>query len=152
MKPVTFPIDRPEQSLGFQFWQATNLWQRQISTSLKKTNLTHVQFVLLAGIGWLTRSTQEVTQTLLASHANTDIMMTSKVVRTLVQKQLILRDNHPTDTRAKIVFLTAKGQATLQEALRIVDQVDRDFFQPLGDRYPDFAQGLTQLIHHHSEA
>ncbi len=99
---IQFPVDRPEQSIGFMFWRTTNLWQRQIAKELELLDLTHVQFVLLAGIAWLNKEHAGlVTQARLSEHAKTDIMMTSKVVRTLETKKLITRQVNRSDPRAK---------------------------------------------------
>lgn len=54
--------------------------------------------------------------------------MVSKVLRTLQAKKLIERREHGTDTRAKIVTLTANGKKTLQAALTKVEKMDIDFF------------------------
>lgn len=128
---VQFSKERPEQSLGFMFWQATNLWQRAMTRALNELGLTHVQFVLLAGVGWLTRSHDQVTQIMLSQHAKTDIMMTSKVVRVLEKKNLIVRKSHTRDTRAKSLTLSDLGRSTLIKALDIVEKIDQSFFEQL---------------------
>jgi DNA-binding MarR family transcriptional regulator len=143
---VIFPKERPEQSLGFMFWQATNLWQRRITKALEKLGLTHVQFVLLAGIGWLNKVNSEVTQSMLAKHAKTDIMMTSKVIRTLELKGLINRITHKRDSRAKSLSLTTQGALVLSKALDIVVHVDDEFFSALGSDNAFFMSNLKKLI------
>lgn len=146
VKKVTFSKERPEQSLGFVFWQVSNLWQRKIGEVLKPLNLTHVQFVLLAGIGWFNKTHISATQTMLAQHAKTDIMMTSKVVRTLEAKKLIIREIHSTDTRAKSLVLTQAGAKLLTQALAIVEHVDEIFFKELGIQTGSFLANLTRLV------
>jgi len=39
-RPVKFSKARPEQSLGYMFWQTSNLWQRRMAKALKPTGLT----------------------------------------------------------------------------------------------------------------
>ncbi len=143
---VTFSKERPEQSLGFVFWQVSNLWQRKISEALKPLALTHVQFVLLAGIGWFNKMNASVTQVMLAQHAKTDIMMTSKVVRTLEAKKLIVREIHPHDPRAKSLVLTQAGSRLLMQALMVVEQVDEQFFSVLDNQIGSFLKGLNLLV------
>jgi Transcriptional regulators len=128
-KYAQFWFEKPEESVGFLLWQITNLWQRKLNSALKERDLTHVQFSLLAGIAWLERFEKPITQVKLAKYAGTNIMMTSKVVRTLEKKDLILRDECENDTRAKCVSLTAKGIRRIEEALPIVRNVDEKFFQ-----------------------
>jgi DNA-binding MarR family transcriptional regulator len=45
-----FKFETPSESNGFLLWKATNLWQREINKILKKFDLTHTQFVVLASL------------------------------------------------------------------------------------------------------
>ena len=58
---------------------------------LRAVGITLTQFSLMAGLYWLDRQGELVTQQRLATYANTDKMMTSKVVQTLESKGLLLR-------------------------------------------------------------
>ena len=120
----------PSESPGFLLWKVSNLWQQKQREALSKLDLTHVQFVLLAVLGWFSRVEAHVSQASLARHAGTDEMMTSTVVRTLEKKGLLKRLKHPTDTRARVLQLTPRGEQAMGEALKVVEQVDRDFFKP----------------------
>src|SRR3954464_10011991 len=116
----TFSFDKAEDSSGFLLWQVTNLWQREIKKALEKFDLTHSQYVLLASIHWLTLHNQEVTQIVLSSHTKIDPMTTSTVLRTLQSKDLIQRQEHTTDTRAKTVALTAEGKKIVKQSVKTV--------------------------------
>jgi DNA-binding MarR family transcriptional regulator len=118
----------PEDSAGYLLWQVTHLWQRQMEATLAELDITHLQFVLLASIGWLTRQRELLTQVQLASFCKIDVMQVSQVVRKLEVKQLVNRSAHPTDTRAKILTLTATGSKTLNAALPLVEKLDAAFF------------------------
>ncbi|MFM2304169.1 MAG: hypothetical protein RLZZ135_1579, partial [Cyanobacteriota bacterium] len=85
----------PEDSVGYQLWQVVHLWQRQVDVALAELDLTHLQFVLLAGIGWLTRDGDLLTQVQLAEFCKIDVMQISQVVRKLEVKKLIHRSAHP---------------------------------------------------------
>jgi len=89
--------------------------------------------VLLATLGWLQQARAPVTQVQLAQHARTDIMMTSEVVRSLERRGLLTRADHPTDSRALALALTAEGQALVARSLNVVEEVDRAFFAPVGN-------------------
>ena len=69
------------ESPGFLLWRISNAWQQRQRAALLPLGLTHVQFVLLASLVWLTQHGRTVTQTDLAEQAQTDPMMTSQVVR-----------------------------------------------------------------------
>ncbi|MDR2221767.1 MAG: MarR family transcriptional regulator [Flavobacteriaceae bacterium] len=131
-KEVIYHFDSPEESSGYLLWQVTMAWQRAMKRSLDELDITHTQFVLLAALGWLAKENSEVSQVDIALHSNTDRMMVSKVLRTLEEKKLVVRKDHPTDTRAKIVNLTRLGQDLLQKALVVVKEVDDAFFKVLG--------------------
>jgi DNA-binding MarR family transcriptional regulator len=142
----TFSFESAEDSSGFLLWQVTNLWQREIKKALEKHDLTHSQFVLMASIHWLTLHHQEVTQVVLSSHTKIDPMTTSTVLRTLQSKDLLQRQEHATDTRAKTVVLTEEGKKIIKQAIKTVEKFDADFFGPLGDKTGDFNKKLLLLL------
>ncbi|HYE01313.1 MAG TPA: MarR family transcriptional regulator [Alphaproteobacteria bacterium] len=141
------PFRGPEDSPGFLLWQVTNLWQRRLRAALAPHGLTHVQFVLLAGLGWLERieAGAPVTQAGLAAFCKTDAMMTSQVLRALEAEGLVARRRHPTDSRARALTLTAAGRGRLEAALPAVEAADAAFFGALAARDGDFLAGLRRL-------
>ena len=141
-----FQFASPDDSSGFVLWQVNNLWQRRIRQALAEVGLTHVQFVLLACLGWLTeKGDQPVTQVRLAAQARTDVMMTSKVLRALEDMGLVERHEHPADPRARSLRVTPAGREMVYKAVRLVDAVDRGFFAALGQGEDDFRAGLLRL-------
>ncbi|MBP1640619.1 MAG: MarR family transcriptional regulator [Bacteroidetes bacterium] len=142
----TFSVEKAEESSGFLLWQVTNLWQREIKKALEDYGLTHSQYVLLASIHWLTIHKQEVTQIVLSAHTKIDPMTTSTVLRTLQQKGLIQRQEHLTDTRAKIVGLTEDGKTMIKKAVVTVEKFDADFFSTLGIKRTEFNNNLLILL------
>lgn len=145
MNKIIFEREKPDDSIGFNLWQAYNHWHRIISQKLNSVDLTHIQFVLLAAIGWLNNSEGDTTQIQVAQFAKVDVMMTSTVLRTLESKGLIKRSEHKTDTRAKCVNITEIGRKKLVEALKIVETADTDFFKILGKDIPAFNKSLLRL-------
>ena len=145
-KDNTFSVEKPEESSGFLLWQVTNLWQREIKKALEPYGLTHSQFVLMANIHWLTLHKQEVTQVVLSNHTKIDPMTTSTVLRTLQTKGLIKRQEHETDTRAKTVGLTEIGLKNIKQAIKTVEQFDKQFFASLDNETSDFNNKLTTLL------
>lgn len=144
-------FEQAEDSPGFLLWQLTNLWQQRIRSALAPLGITHVQFVLLANVAWLENSGKLVSQATLSRHARTDVMMTSQVVRTLEEKGLLTRTVHPTDTRARVVSLTAEGRRVAQQAMHVVETADEQFFQELGGQTSDFVRSMQLLIRAHTE-
>lgn len=126
-----FAYVKPEDNSGYLLWQLTMQWQLSMNRALSTIELTLTQFSLLAGLYWLNEKNEIVTQQRLANFANTDKMMTSKVLTTLEQKKFIWRASHPNDSRAKQLLITDKGLLALREANLVVEQVDASFFKPI---------------------
>jgi DNA-binding MarR family transcriptional regulator len=115
-------------SPGFLLWHATLRWQQAMRAALAPHELTHVQFVLLASIGWLAGRAEPSTQRVVAGHAGADMAMTSQVVRSLEAKGLIARVRVAGDARSWRLSLTEAGSERLAGALATVEAADRAFF------------------------
>ncbi|HVG46205.1 MAG TPA: MarR family transcriptional regulator, partial [Longimicrobium sp.] len=110
------------------------------------TGLTHVQFALLVAARDLAAAGVSATQVALAAQANTDVMMTSQVVRALERRRLLARAAHPTDRRARVITLTPLGARAAEEAAVLAHQADREFFGVLGGREGKFVKRLRKLV------
>jgi DNA-binding MarR family transcriptional regulator len=150
-KEIEFHFKSPNDSPGYLLGQLTMLWQRKIKKVLDPLDLTQTQFVLLAALGWLSKKNKSVTQVDIANQSNADRMMVSKVLRTLVEKGFITRQEHKTDTRAKTIRLTTNGEVILQKALTEVENADLDFFAALDTKLSLFNKNMVQLIDKNSE-
>lgn len=145
-KEIDFHFKSPNDSPGYLLGQLTMLWQRKQKKVLDPLDLTQTQFVLLAALGWLSKKNSAVTQIDIANQSNADRMMVSKVLRTLADKRFITRREHETDTRAKTIRLTTKGEIVLQKALIEIENADLDFFATLGTKLSSFNKNMVQLI------
>jgi DNA-binding MarR family transcriptional regulator len=124
----------PAESPGFLLWHATLRWQRGIAQALAPLDLTHVQFVLLAGTWWLNQQGEEPSQVALAQFAGADVKMTSQVIRSLERKGLVGREVDASDTRARRLRVTRSGARLAPRAIAAVEKVDADFFDGVGSR------------------
>ena len=145
-KDEAFGFEKAEDSSGFLLWQVTTLWQRGIKKSLDEIDLTHPQFVLLASLLWLSGQKEAVTQIDLSHHTQIDPMTTSSVLRTLERKKLIERQPHPTDTRAKVMKMTAAGLTRTRAAIVRIEGFDDTFFNGLGCDQPGLNSRLQSLL------
>lgn len=135
----------PDQSAGVLLWVAGNAWQRRQRAALGELGLTHPQFLLLAGIAWLTREGDPVSQVRLSRHTHADPMMTSEIVRALEKKSLVRRITNPSDSRARLLKVTARGRKLAREAVVLAEQIDREFFEPVDiDRARGLLRALTE--------
>lgn len=148
---IDFHFKSPNDSPGYLLGQVTMLWQRKQKKVLDPLDLTQTQFVLLAALAWLSKKSNAVTQVDIANQSNADRMMVSKVLRTLEDKGFITRQEHETDTRAKIIRLTTKGEVVLQKAIIAVENADLDFFATLDTQLSSFNKSMVQLIAKNSE-
>ena len=129
-----FKYQTPGESTGFLLWKTTNLWQREIKKTLKKFDLTHTQFVVLASTYWLTNNYDNLTQVKIAEFIEIDKMMTSNVIKKLIEKKMIIRKKHKTDSRAKVINLTNKGLDILEKSIQEVENFDAVFFDTVSDK------------------
>jgi DNA-binding MarR family transcriptional regulator len=137
----------PGDSPGFLLWRVSLRWQRLMTATLRPLGLTHVQFVLLASLWWLTaKAGERPTQRRLAEFAATDPMMTSQVLRALEGRRLVGRSPHPTDSRARQLAVTSQASELVRHALHAVEAADRQFFEHATGRRPvrDFLRILAE--------
>lgn len=145
-KKIEFQFKKPEDSPGYLLGQLTTLWQRKQKKVLDPLDLTITQFVMLAALVWLSKTSDAVTQVDIANQSNSDRMMVSKVLRTLEDKKFISRQEHETDTRAKTIRMTSAGETVLQKALQKVESTDIEFFSALGTKLATFNAEMLKLI------
>jgi DNA-binding MarR family transcriptional regulator len=125
---VTVYAEGPGDSPGFLLWRVTLRWQRLVTEALRPLDLTHVQFVLLASAWWLSREGGPANQHQLATHAGTNVKMTSEVLRKLEDKGLIASRTDPADRRARLIAITPEGVRLAEQAVTAVEAVDVAFF------------------------
>lgn len=133
-------------STGYLLWQTSNMWQRGMRAALDPQGLTHVQFLLLAGLQDLRNAGIDATQVKLARHVGTDVMMTSKVLRSLEKRRLVGRKTSQNDLRANALVLTAAGEKTLQKAQSAASAADKSFFRHLLLKADKFGDNLEALL------
>lgn len=141
--------DNSDESIGLQFVKVYNIWHNRIRLGLKPIDLTHPQFVVLTSLGYLQQSDNEVTQVMVSTLSEMDVMTVSQVLRTLEKKGLLKRAPHATDTRAKALTLTEIGESKMNQALPIVETIDQEVFGVLGNQETTFHQNLSYLIDFH---
>ena len=133
------------ESYGLLFWQVSTLWQRKIKESLRPYDLTHTQYVILAVTQELNDRNTEVTQKEISDFSMIDVMTVSKTLRLLENKNLINRENHSSDTRAKRIKNTVAGEEMLQTVSPIIEMVDKDFFFENKEDLDAFIRLLVKL-------
>ena len=122
-----------------------NKWHSIIKKELKKMNLTHPQFVVLASLAYLSQNGNEITQIMISKLAGIDVMTISQILSLLEKQNFVKRKEHSKDTRAKAVILNKKGEEVLQKAVPLVEQIDEIFFEKLDTDEKQFKHFLARL-------
>ena len=122
-----------------------NKWHLMIKKELKKMNLTHPQFVVLASLAYLSQNGNEITQIMISKLAGIDVMTISQILSLLEKQNFVKRKEHSRDTRAKTVTLNKKGEEILQKAIPLVEQIDEFFFGKLNNDEEEFKHFLVRL-------
>ena len=122
-----------------------NKWHSMIKKELKKMNLTHPQFVVLASLAYLSQNGNEITQIMISKLAGIDVMTISQILSLLEKQNFVKRKEHSKDTRAKAVILSKKGEEVLQKAVPLVEQIDEIFFEKLDTDEEQFKHFLARL-------
>ena len=122
-----------------------NKWHSMIKKELKKMNLTHPQFVVLASLAYLSQNGNEVTQVMISKLSGIDVMTVSQILGLLEKHDFVKRKEHSRDTRAKAVILSKKGEEILQKAVPLVEQIDEIFFEKLNTDEGQFKHFLVRL-------
>jgi len=137
--------DNSEKSTGLLFMRVYNKWHSMIKKELKKMNLTHPQFVVLASLAYLSQDSNEVTQVMISKLSGIDVMTVSQILNLLEKNDFVKRKEHSRDTRAKAVILNKKGEEVLQKAVPLVEQIDEIFFGKLDTDEEQFKHFLARL-------
>lgn len=137
--------DDSEKSTGLLFMRTYNKWHFNIKNELKKLNLTHPQFVVLASLSHLSQENDEVTQIMISKISGIDVMTISQILNLLEKNDFIKRKEHSKDTRAKSVFLNKKGDEILSKAIPVIEKIDKIFFGKLKNKEEELKKILIEL-------
>jgi DNA-binding MarR family transcriptional regulator len=77
---------------SFTFARAYFTWKRITDRALEAVGLTHTQYVFMGTLFELEKHQDKATQNDLARLTNSDVTMTSQILRTLQKRGLVLRE------------------------------------------------------------
>ena len=138
-------LGAPENAIGFVLWRITSRYQREMDRALAGVDLSNLQFVTLALIGWLERSGITATQIELSRFGGIHPMQLSQMLKVLEDKRFVERKRDSVDNRAKQVTLTRKGFTTLERALPLAVAVQSRLFGEAGAKGSRLLDALLEL-------
>ena len=141
-----FKFRNIDNSPDYFLWQVYSQWQKRKNKLIAELDLTSAQMTVLTTLYWLKQNNKDTIQAIISDYANMDRMTTSQVIRTLQKKELVIRQEHPIDTRAKIVELTEFGLSKVIQALNVVDINNQDYFSILGNSQKTFIDLMKKLL------
>ncbi|MBT2188646.1 MarR family winged helix-turn-helix transcriptional regulator [Sphingobium nicotianae] len=133
--------------LGYLLRLMSSIWHRQLNAELAKIGLTEMQFVLMIGLGWLLESNVKgVSQRQLADACGISTALASQVMKPLTKKGLVEVGPHASDARARVVSLSAEGEAKLKEAAAILRRADEEFRSDNPKVYDKLFKALREAV------
>jgi DNA-binding MarR family transcriptional regulator len=123
------PQEQAGGGLGYELMVAAQAWRSGLTEAIRDTGLTAPQFFALATVLRAGNVDSPLTQAELASRAALDVNVASQVLRTLESRGLIVREQHPGDSRARSIRLTADGTALTRRAATLARRHNERFFR-----------------------
>lgn len=130
---------------SFTFAQAYFTWKRITDRALEAVGLTHTQYVFMGTLFELEKHQDKATQNDLARLTNSDVTMTSQILRTLQKRGLVLREQIEGDERAKYSSLSPAGKKLVKKAAEIMKTNEKEYFAPIESDMADFLRNLKKL-------
>ena len=121
-----------DTATGRLLWRVTMRWRAAVDRAVAPLGLTHAQYSLLGSLYALALQGRQPTQRELADFAGLEQIYVSKLVRTLAAAGLLSRSDHPTDSRAFQLSLTAQGVDVVKTAVGIVHALQHELTAAIG--------------------
>jgi MarR family transcriptional regulator, organic hydroperoxide resistance regulator len=130
---------------SFTFAQAYFTWKRITDRALEAVGLTHTQYVFMATLFELRKLQALTTQNDLARLTNSDVTMTSQILRTLQKRGLVSHEQIEGDERAKYPSLSPEGKKLVKKAAEIMKTNEKEYFAPVEKNMEQFLTYLKIL-------
>src|SRR4051794_32183883 len=122
------------QTPGYLIWHLSTKWRVAVDRALRGLGLTHAHYLVLGSLHEFSKSGAHPSQRGLADFAALEVMYVSKLVRGLERSGLLRRADHPDDTRAFQLELTARGADLVVQAAGVMRQLHDQLLKSIGGR------------------
>lgn len=136
----------PEDFAGFLIWQLSNKWEKYVNQKLKEFHTNQGECFHLIAILQLSARLSEVTQVDIAHVTGGAVMNTSKILKSLEEKQWIVRQT-ASDSRAKKVTVTQAGIEISIAMATVLGKANADFYGI--NHTSEFIAALQQINRNH---
>ena len=134
-----------ENRIGLLIWQISNLWQSRVRISLKNSNLSFNEYLILETIYKLQSSNDNIRQRDISRVSSLDRSVVSIKLPNLIKKKLILKVN-PQDRRSDRIILTSSGILLIENLLNDIQKQEEAIFKKLDLEIFNFTNSLKLLL------
>ena len=134
-----------ENRIGLLIWQISNLWQSRVRISLKNSNLSFNEYLILETIYKLQSSNDNIRQRDISRVSSLDRSVVSIKLPNLLKKKLILKVN-PQDRRSDRIILTSSGILLIENLLNDIQKQEEAIFKKLDLEIFNFTNSLKLLL------
>ena len=134
-----------ENRIGLLIWQISNLWQSRVRISLKNSNVSFNEYLILETIYKLQSSNDNIRQKDISRVSSLDRSVVSIKLPNLIKKKLILKVN-PQDRRSDRIILTSSGILLIENLLNDIQKQEEAIFKKLDLEIFNFTNSLKLLL------
>lgn len=135
-----------ENETGLLLWQTARQWEKIIRDTLARQEFSYLEYILLSRLITLEKKEKQITQVMLAQFTNSEIMLTSKAIRSLEEKGLVRRKKSNSDSRANLIVSTDKGSKKLDKIQKSVNETEQNFFAALDSKKSILSKNLHKVF------
>jgi DNA-binding MarR family transcriptional regulator len=132
MYGIGMEVPPDEVAVGYLLWRVTTKWRAAVDRAVAPLGLTHAQYSLLASLYGLSHSGSQPSQRELADFTGLEPVYVSKLARALERSGLLVRSEHPKDTRAVQLAITEHGADVVTRAIALVHGLQGELTAPIG--------------------
>lgn len=145
-KESTSSIEANDQETGLLLWQVSRLWEKKMKEILARQEMTYLEYVLMSRLVAMEKKDPNITQVKLATQAGSEIMLTSKALRSLEDRGFIRRKKYSGDSRANLLSLTEKGHRKIEKTTKLAEAAENDFFSGLDGKRQLFSKNMARVL------
>ena len=134
-----------ENRLSILIWQISNVWQSKIRQSLKNSDLSFNEYLILETLYKLKDKSNNISQQDICINSSIDKSVVSLKISKLEQKKLINKIK-PFDRRSDRIILTPEADLLIENIIEIIKNEEKKIFDVFGSEIFNFTNSLKLLL------